>query len=170
MNTTNVGIPNYYYYFIFVVEHLIRLSSRDKYHTWPFSLWDITTWYVEEHFIWYSSEISTTIIFVVEHLIRHSSRDKYHTWPSSHGILLFGMSRNISFDIRQGSVLLLYSSWNISFDIRREISTIHGLPAMGYYYLVCRSSHLTFVRDNTYLDVTRTCSTFCIWLFMEQKT
>ena len=77
------------------------------------------------HLIWHSSEISTTTIFVVEHLIRHSSRDKYHTWPSSHGILPFGMSRNIRLTFSRGLVLLLYSSWNISFDIRREICTIY---------------------------------------------
>ena len=79
------------------------------------------------HLIWHSSEISTTTIFVVEHLIRHSSRDKYHTWPStsSHGILPFGMSRNIRLTLSRGLVLLLYSSWNISFDIRREICTIY---------------------------------------------
>ena len=77
----------------------------------------------------------------------HREISTIHGLPA-YEILPFGMSRNISFDIRQRLVQQLYSSWNVSFDIRREISTIHGLPAMRYYHLVCRgTSHLTFVRD-----------------------
>ena len=131
------------------VEHLIRHSSRIS--TTLYLLWniifDIRRGVVQlcircgiSHPTFSRELVQLCIRRGTSHHSTFVERYVPYTWPSSHGTLPFGMSRNISFDIRQRLVLLDIRHGRSHLTFSSRISTTN-------LYFCCGTSYSTFVED-----------------------